>query len=42
MDRLVGTLWFALALAVIVLDQRAWRAAPAASVAELEGEPVAR
>ena len=34
MDRLVGVLWFAIALAVVVLDRQAWRVAPAAAVAE--------
>jgi uncharacterized protein len=34
MDWLVGTLWFALALGVVVLDRAAWRVAPAAAVAE--------
>ena len=42
MDWLVGVLWFALALGVIVFDRQAWRVAPAASVAEREGERAAR
>jgi uncharacterized protein len=33
MDGLVGGLWFALALGVIVLDRQAWRAAPVEAVA---------
>ena len=33
MDWLIGVLWFALALAVVVLDRRAWRVAPAATAA---------
>jgi CAAX protease family protein len=36
MDWLVGVLWFAIALGVIVFDRQAWRVAPAASVAEQE------
>jgi len=42
MDWLVGVLWFALALGVIMFDRQAWRVAPAASVAEREGERAAR
>jgi uncharacterized protein len=42
MDWLVGVLWFALALAVVVLDRAAWRVAPAAAVAEREGERATR
>ena len=42
MDWLVGVLWFALALAVVVLDRRAWRVAPAAAAAERRAEPAAR
>ncbi len=42
MDWLVGVLWFALALGVIVLDRQAWRVAPAAAIAEREGERAAR
>jgi membrane protease YdiL (CAAX protease family) len=42
MDRLVGVLWFALALGVVLFDRRAWRMAPAASVVGREGEPAAR
>jgi membrane protease YdiL (CAAX protease family) len=42
MNGLVGVLWFALALAVVLLDRPAWRVAPAASVAEREGERAAR
>jgi len=34
MDWLVGVLWFAMALGVVVLDRQAWRAAPATAVAE--------
>lgn len=33
MDRLVGVLWFALALGVVLLDRSAWRTAPATAVA---------
>jgi membrane protease YdiL (CAAX protease family) len=42
MDWLVGVLWFALALGVIVFDRKAWRVAPAAAVAERERERAAR
>ena len=42
MDWLVGALWVALALAVIVLDRAAWRAAPDAAVAERATEPATR
>ncbi len=42
MDWLVGVLWLAFALGVVVLDRPAWRVAPAASVAEREGEQAAR
>ncbi len=42
MDWLVGVLWFALALAVVVLDRRAWRVAPAAAAAERWATPAAR
>jgi CAAX protease family protein len=42
MDWLVGVLWFALALGVIVFDRQAWRVAPAAAVAERERERAAR
>lgn len=42
MDWLVGVLWFALALGVVVLDRQAWRVAPPASVAGREGEQAAR
>ena len=42
MDWLVGVLWFALALAVVVLDRRAWRVAPAAAAAERRATPAAR
>jgi membrane protease YdiL (CAAX protease family) len=42
MDWLVGVLWFALALGVIMLDRPAWRNAPAAAVAHRTGELVAR
>ena len=42
MDVLVGVLWSALALAVVVLDRSAWRVAPAAAVAERTTEPIAR
>ena len=38
MDWLVGVLWFAIALGVVVLDRQAWRTAPAAAVA---GRPLA-
>ena len=34
MDWLVGALWFALALGVIVLDRTAWRTAPGSAVAD--------
>jgi membrane protease YdiL (CAAX protease family) len=34
MDWLVGVLWIALALGLVVFDREAWRAAPAAAVAE--------
>ena len=34
MDRLVGVLWFALVLALVVFDRPAWRVAPAAAVAD--------
>jgi uncharacterized protein len=39
---LTGALWIAVALAVVVLDRRAWRVAPAAAVAERVEEPAAR
>ena len=42
MDWLVGALWFALAIGVIVFDREVWRVAPAASIAEREGERAAR
>jgi membrane protease YdiL (CAAX protease family) len=42
MDRLVGVLWFALALGLVLFDRQAWRVAPAASVVDQEGAPVAR
>jgi membrane protease YdiL (CAAX protease family) len=42
MDRLVGALWFALALGVVVFDRQVWRAAPTAPAAEREAEPAAR
>ncbi len=42
MDWLVGVLWFALALGVVVLDRQAWRVAPAAAVAERRAERAAR
>ena len=42
MDWLVGVLWFALALAVVLLDRRAWQVAPAATVAQRCAKPAAR
>ena len=42
MDWLVGVLWFALALAVVLLDRRAWQVAPAAAAAERCAKPAAR
>ena len=42
MDPLVGVLWGALALGLVVLDRGAWRAAPAAAVAERPREAVTR
>ena len=42
MDWLVGVLWFALALAVVVLDRRAWRVDPATAAAERWATPAAR
>jgi len=42
MDWLVGVLWCALAVGVIVLDREAWRAAPAAAVAGRPLEAAAR
>ena len=41
MDPLVGVLWFALALAVVVLDRQAWRVAPTTAVAERPAAAVA-
>ena len=42
MDWLVGVLWFALALAVVLLDRRAWQVAPAAAAAQRCVKPAAR
>ncbi|MDT7581256.1 MAG: protease family protein [Pseudonocardiales bacterium] len=42
MDLLVGMLWFAVALGVVVLDRPAWRRAPAAAVADRPVEAAAR
>lgn len=39
---LTGVLWFALALAVVVLDRPAWQVAPAATAAERWAKPTAR
>ena len=39
MDWLVGALWCALAVAVIVLDRQAWRAAPPSAVAQRRAQP---
>lgn len=42
MDVLVGTLWAAVALGLVVLDRSAWRTAPAAAVARPPVEAVRR
>jgi membrane protease YdiL (CAAX protease family) len=42
MDLLTGAAWCALAVALIVLDRRAWREAPEAAVVDELPEPVAR
>jgi membrane protease YdiL (CAAX protease family) len=42
MDWLVGVLWSALALAVVLLDRRAWQVAPAATAAQRWVKPAAR
>jgi membrane protease YdiL (CAAX protease family) len=42
MNWLVGVLWFAIALGVIVLDREAWRVAPPAAVAQRPREAAAR
>jgi hypothetical protein len=36
MDWLVGVLWFALAVGVVVLDRPAWRTAPAVAERPVE------
>jgi membrane protease YdiL (CAAX protease family) len=41
MDWLVGTLWFALAVILVVVDRQAWRTAPDAAVARLPRPAVA-
>lgn len=40
MDRLTGSLWCAIAVSVVVLNRKAWRAAPPSAVAEPVGDAV--